>query len=190
MTQAIEWVAYQGRSLYDQDGNVIGTIEEFYIDRADGEPVWALVYTVQPACACHSCRCAKPGCKAPTTTYKSRSKVMRFVTRPRSRPARSYRATRSNGFTGTMTCPTPKGAPELMTNRETMIQTARTPTTSRASSPGYSGSFTATGTRSRGAMQDLRRALTQRTDRFLEAHQSPSGLSVPAARGHVSRRCG
>ena len=45
MTQAIEWITYQGRSLYDQDGNVIGTIEEFYIDRADGEPVWALVYT-------------------------------------------------------------------------------------------------------------------------------------------------
>ena len=45
MTQAIEWVAYQGRTLYDPDGNVIGTIEEFYIDRADGEPVWALVYT-------------------------------------------------------------------------------------------------------------------------------------------------
>jgi hypothetical protein len=45
MTQAIEWIAYQSRSLYDPDGNVIGTIEEFYIDREDGEPVWALVYT-------------------------------------------------------------------------------------------------------------------------------------------------
>jgi hypothetical protein len=44
MTQAIEWVAYQGRLLYDPDGNAIGTIEEFYIDSDDGEPMWALVY--------------------------------------------------------------------------------------------------------------------------------------------------
>jgi hypothetical protein len=45
MTQAIEWVTYQGRLLYDPDGNPIGTIEEFYIDSDDGEPVWVLVYT-------------------------------------------------------------------------------------------------------------------------------------------------
>jgi hypothetical protein len=45
MTQAIEWVAYQGRLLYDPDSNAIGAIEEFYIDREDGKPVWALVYT-------------------------------------------------------------------------------------------------------------------------------------------------
>jgi hypothetical protein len=45
MTQAIEWAAYQGRLLYDPDSNAIGAIEEFYIDREDGKPVWALVYT-------------------------------------------------------------------------------------------------------------------------------------------------
>ena len=45
MTQAIEWVTYRGRLLYDPDGNAIGTIEEFYIDRDDAQPVWALVYT-------------------------------------------------------------------------------------------------------------------------------------------------
>ena len=45
MTQAIEWVAYQGRVLYDPDGNPIGMIEEFYIDSDDGQPAWALVYT-------------------------------------------------------------------------------------------------------------------------------------------------
>jgi hypothetical protein len=48
MTQAIEWVAYRGRLLYDPDGNAIGTIEEFYIDRDDDQPVWAPVYT-EPA---------------------------------------------------------------------------------------------------------------------------------------------
>jgi hypothetical protein len=45
MTQAIEWVAYSGRVLYDPDGNPIGTIEEFYIDSDDDQPAWALVAT-------------------------------------------------------------------------------------------------------------------------------------------------
>ena len=45
MTQAIEWVAYEGRVLYDPDGNPIGTIEEFYVDSDDDQPAWALVAT-------------------------------------------------------------------------------------------------------------------------------------------------
>jgi hypothetical protein len=45
MTQAIEWVAYEGRVLYDPDGNPIGTIEEFYVDSHDDQPAWALVAT-------------------------------------------------------------------------------------------------------------------------------------------------
>lgn len=45
MTQAIEWVTYEGRVLYDPDGNPIGTIEEFYIDSDDDQPAWALVAT-------------------------------------------------------------------------------------------------------------------------------------------------
>ena len=45
MTQAIEWVTYEGRVLYDPDGNPIGTIEEFYIDSDDDQPTWALVAT-------------------------------------------------------------------------------------------------------------------------------------------------
>ena len=45
MTQAIEWVTYEGRVLYDPDGNPIGTIEEFYVDSDDDQPAWALVAT-------------------------------------------------------------------------------------------------------------------------------------------------
>ena len=32
MTQAVEWVAYVGAPLHDEDGNVVGTIEEFYVE--------------------------------------------------------------------------------------------------------------------------------------------------------------
>jgi hypothetical protein len=43
MTQAMEWVAYQGAPLYDEDGNVVGSIEEFFVETDDGPPAWALV---------------------------------------------------------------------------------------------------------------------------------------------------
>lgn len=51
MTQAIEWVTYEGRVLYDPDGNPIGTIEEFYVDSDDDQPAWALVATGPAAAA-------------------------------------------------------------------------------------------------------------------------------------------
>ena len=51
MTQAIEWVTYEGRVLYDPDGNPIGTIEEFYVDSDDDQPAWALVGTGPAAAA-------------------------------------------------------------------------------------------------------------------------------------------
>ena len=37
MTQAVEWVAYVGAPLYDEDGNVVGRIEEFYVETEDGD---------------------------------------------------------------------------------------------------------------------------------------------------------
>jgi hypothetical protein len=43
MTQAIEWVTYRGAPLYDEDGNLIGTIEEFFIETDDAEPAWVVV---------------------------------------------------------------------------------------------------------------------------------------------------
>ena len=43
MTQAADWVAYRGAPLYDEDGNVIGVIEEFYVEADDAPPAWALV---------------------------------------------------------------------------------------------------------------------------------------------------
>ena len=43
MTQAVEWVAYVGAPLYDEDGNVVGTIEEFYVETDDGPPAWVVV---------------------------------------------------------------------------------------------------------------------------------------------------
>ena len=35
MTQAVEWVAYVGAPLHDEDGNDVGTIEEFYVETGD-----------------------------------------------------------------------------------------------------------------------------------------------------------
>jgi hypothetical protein len=35
MTQAVEWVADVGAPLHDEDGNVVGTIEEFYVETGD-----------------------------------------------------------------------------------------------------------------------------------------------------------
>jgi hypothetical protein len=43
MTQAIEWVTYVGGPVYDEDGNVIGFIEEFFVETDDGPPAWAAV---------------------------------------------------------------------------------------------------------------------------------------------------
>ena len=43
MTQAVEWVAYVGAPLHDEDGNVVGTIEEFYVETDDGPPAWVVV---------------------------------------------------------------------------------------------------------------------------------------------------
>ena len=43
MTEAIEWVAYVGAPLYDEDGNVVGTIEEFYVETDDEPPAWVVV---------------------------------------------------------------------------------------------------------------------------------------------------
>ena len=43
MTQAIEWITYLDARLYDEDGNVIGTIEEFLVETDDGTPAWAVV---------------------------------------------------------------------------------------------------------------------------------------------------
>jgi hypothetical protein len=43
MTEAVEWVAYVGAPLYDEDGNVVGTIEEFYLETDDGPPAWVVV---------------------------------------------------------------------------------------------------------------------------------------------------
>ncbi len=43
MTQAMEWVAYRGAPLYDKDGNIIGSIEEFFVETNDGPPAWAVV---------------------------------------------------------------------------------------------------------------------------------------------------
>jgi hypothetical protein len=42
MTEAIEWVAYVGAPLYDEDGNVVGRIEEFYVETDDGPPAWVV----------------------------------------------------------------------------------------------------------------------------------------------------
>ena len=43
MTQAIEWVTYRGMPLYDEDGNLIGIIEEFYVEADDAAPAWVVV---------------------------------------------------------------------------------------------------------------------------------------------------
>jgi hypothetical protein len=43
MTQAIEWVTYRGAPLYDEDGNLIGNIEEFFVETDDGPPAWVVV---------------------------------------------------------------------------------------------------------------------------------------------------
>ncbi|HZZ50644.1 MAG TPA: PRC-barrel domain-containing protein [Pseudonocardia sp.] len=43
MTQAIEWVTFRGAPLYDEDGNVIGSIEEFFVETDDGPPAWVVV---------------------------------------------------------------------------------------------------------------------------------------------------
>lgn len=43
MTQAIEWVTYVGAPLYDEDGNLIGTIEEFFVETDDGPPAWVVI---------------------------------------------------------------------------------------------------------------------------------------------------
>ena len=43
MTEAVEWVAYVGAPLFDEDGNVVGTIEEFYVETDDGPPTWVVV---------------------------------------------------------------------------------------------------------------------------------------------------
>ena len=43
MTEAVEWVAYVGAPLFDEDGNVVGTIEEFYVETDDGPPAWVVV---------------------------------------------------------------------------------------------------------------------------------------------------
>ena len=43
MTQAVEWVAYVGAPLHDEDGDVVGTIEEFYVETDDGPPAWVVV---------------------------------------------------------------------------------------------------------------------------------------------------
>jgi PRC-barrel domain len=40
-----EALAWRGRSLTDQDGDSIGTIEEIYLDADTHEPAWALVNT-------------------------------------------------------------------------------------------------------------------------------------------------
>jgi hypothetical protein len=40
-----EVLAWRGRSLADQDGDAIGTIEEIYLDADTHEPEWALVNT-------------------------------------------------------------------------------------------------------------------------------------------------
>ncbi len=42
MTQAMEWVAYRDTPLYDEDGNLIGSIEEFYVETDDGPPAWVV----------------------------------------------------------------------------------------------------------------------------------------------------
>jgi hypothetical protein len=41
MAQAIEWATYLGGPVYDEDGNVIGYIEEFFVETDDGPPAWA-----------------------------------------------------------------------------------------------------------------------------------------------------
>jgi hypothetical protein len=43
MTQAIEWVTYRGAPLYDEDGNLIGSIEEFFVETDDAPPAWVVV---------------------------------------------------------------------------------------------------------------------------------------------------
>jgi hypothetical protein len=43
MTEAIEWVTYRGAPLYDEDGNLLGTIEEFFIEADDAPPAWVVV---------------------------------------------------------------------------------------------------------------------------------------------------
>ena len=43
MTEAIEWVTYRGAPLYDEDGNLLGTIEEFLIETDDAPPAWVVV---------------------------------------------------------------------------------------------------------------------------------------------------
>jgi hypothetical protein len=43
VTEAIEWVTYRGAPLYDEDGNLIGAIEEFLIEADDAPPAWVVV---------------------------------------------------------------------------------------------------------------------------------------------------
>jgi hypothetical protein len=154
MTQAIEWVAYQGRVLYYLDGNPIGIIEEFYIDSDDGQPAWALVIPDLLTRACSLCRCVKRGSTRTATTYKYRLAVMRCATRPQSRPAVSYRTTTSDAFTSITTCPTPKRTPASTTRRQAVLRINRikpAPTHAQASAfRAYAGdSFTRTVTRRR-----------------------------------------
>lgn len=43
MTEAVEWITYRGAPLYDEDGNLLGTIEEFLIETDDAPPAWVVV---------------------------------------------------------------------------------------------------------------------------------------------------
>ncbi len=129
MTQAIEWVAYQGHLLYDPGGNAIDTIEGFYIDRDDGQPVWALIYT-GPADMLLSFVPLREA-----RIYGNSGDLQVSVSGDEVRDAPSIEAGGAlshydeRRFISTTTRPTPKGKPGLMT----VIRARRTPTSGRAS---------------------------------------------------------
>jgi sporulation protein YlmC with PRC-barrel domain len=45
MTTLDDVMSWQGKTVVDEDGDKIGTIEEIYLDRHTGEPAWATVKT-------------------------------------------------------------------------------------------------------------------------------------------------
>ena len=36
---------WKGRTVVDPDGDKVGTLEEFYLDRQSGDPTWAAIRT-------------------------------------------------------------------------------------------------------------------------------------------------
>jgi len=146
MTQAIEWVAYEGRVLYDPDGNPIGTIEEFYVDSDDDQPAWALVATGPAAAAL----CFVPLREARISDDSDDLHVSVTGDEVRDAPSAERGGELSPNDERRLyqhyDMPTPETAPGLMTRRPATQRANQTPTIVRASTfrASCGGSSTAT----------------------------------------------